>query len=233
MNNNHNIHPADQSLVTTASSLTTGRRARQLAQRWNDNPHLAGWQPADIMAALAEHEHPNHNQLKRGLVQLTQQHDPDASVLLLAALRPALWRLAHNFYGNDPQGAFSELLTNAMLAITRIDPTQDRLYGRILGRARSATRRKAAHRYEELVAELDELAPLSDDRIIQRLTARAALTRLVEMRRTGELPEQGWADLVAVRLHGTATTDVARGRSDHHVRADISRFSQRIEQRVA
>ena len=45
---------ADQSLILAAHRLTTGRRAQRLTARWALDPHLRGWTPPELLAALPD-----------------------------------------------------------------------------------------------------------------------------------------------------------------------------------
>ena len=83
---------ADRHLTIEARRLTTDRAAQRLAASWIGDEHLDGWTPSDLLIALTKREHPDHDVLMRGLIVRSQQHDEDASLLLLVALRPAIWR---------------------------------------------------------------------------------------------------------------------------------------------
>ena len=89
---------ADRSLTTAARRLTTGRRAERLTARWADDAHLDGWTPSGLLVALTKRDHPDHDTLVRGLVTHSQRRDEDATLLLLIALRPAIWKLAHTYH---------------------------------------------------------------------------------------------------------------------------------------
>ena len=224
---------ADQSLILAASRLTTGRRAQRLTIRWAHDPHLHGRTPAELLDALAHRGHDDHDRIVRGLATRSQHHDEDATVLLLAALRPGLWKLAHAYHRARLSEAFDDLVVNAVHVIARVDPSIDRLYDRILGRVRAATPRAPVGPDEEPVAELDDFPSTRDSDIVDQLEAREILRRLGELRETDVLHKAEWNDLVAVRVHGTFARDVARGRTTSQVRADISRFSHRIERLLA
>ena len=88
---------ADRSLILAASRLTTGRRAQRLTIRWAHDPHLHGRTPAELLEALTHRGHDDHDNIVRGLTTRSQQHDEDATVLLLAALRAT-----HSTHHNDP-----------------------------------------------------------------------------------------------------------------------------------
>ena len=224
---------ADQSLILAASRLTTGRRAQRLTIRWAHDPHLQGRTPAELLDALTHRGHDDHDRIVRGLATRSQHHDEDATVLLLAALRPGLWKLAHAYHRARLSEAFDDLVVNAVHVIARVDPSMDRLYDRILGRVRAATPRAPVGPDEEPVAELDDIQSTGDGDIVDQLEARDTLRRLGDLRKTDVLHELEWNDLVAVRVHGAYARDVARGRTTSQVRADISRFSHRLGRLLA
>ena len=89
---------ADRSLILAASRLTTGRRAQRLTIRWAHDQHLHGRTPAELLEALTHRGHDDHDNIVRGLTTRSQHHDEDATVLLLSALRPGLWKLAHAYH---------------------------------------------------------------------------------------------------------------------------------------
>ena len=224
---------ADRSLILATSSLTMGRRAQRLTARWAHDPYLSGWAPAELLEALTHRGHDDHDRIVRGLTTRSQHHDEDATVLLLAALRPGLWKLAHNYHRARLSDAFDDLIVNAVHVIARVDPSLDRLYDRILGRVRAATPRRAEGPDEEPVAELDDFPSTRETDIVDQLEARALLRRISELRGADVLHEAEWNDLLAVRVHGSYARDVARGRTTNQVRAEISRFSHRIERLLA
>lgn len=224
---------ADRSLILAASRLTTGRRAQRLTIRWAHDPHLNGWVPSAVLDALTDRDHDSHDGLLRGLTACSQSGDEDATVLILSALRPGLWKLAHTYHRARLSEAFDDLLVNAVHVIARVDPSDDRLYDRILGRIRAATPRQGAERGEEPVAEFDDWPTGSESDVVDQLEARDLLHRLSELRTDGGLDPTAWDDLVAVRIHGIPARDIARGRSTRHVRADISRFGNRLERLLA
>ncbi|MGD9794563.1 MAG: hypothetical protein AB7V43_13885, partial [Acidimicrobiia bacterium] len=208
--------------------------AQRLTARWEQDPHLTGWTPAGVLDALTQRDHHDHDRLVRGLVAASHEHDEAASVLLLCALRPGLWKLAHTYHRARLSDAFDDLLVNAVHVIARVDPAQDRLYDRILGRVRAATPRLRTEHEEQPVAEFDEFTgPVGEDDIVEQLDAREVLRRLGELRQTGAVNERAWNDLVAVRVHGVPARDIARGRTSRHARADISRFGHRLERLLA
>ena len=220
---------ADRSLILAASRLTTGRRAQRLTIRWAHDPHLHGRTPAELLEALTHRGHDDHDSIVRGLTTRSQHHDEDATVLLLSALRPGLWKLAHAYHRARLSEAFDDLVVNAVHVISRIDPSMDRLYDRILGRVRAATPRSSGGSDEEPIAELDDFPSTRDSEIDDQLEARDILRRLSELRTADVLHEVEWNDLLAIRVHGIYARDVARGRTTNQVRADISRFSHRVE----
>lgn len=224
---------ADRSLILAASRLTTGRRAQRLIVRWADDPQLQGRTPAEILDVLAHRGHDDHDCVVRGLATHSQRHDEDATVLLLAALRPALWKLAHTYHRARLSGAFDDLVVNAVYVIARVDPSIDRLYDRILGRIRAATPRACEWPTETPVAQLDDIEGETDTDIIDHIEACDLLHKLGELRRADTTRSADWSDLIAVRVHGTYARDIARGRSTSQVRADISRLSHRLERLLA
>ena len=226
-------HLADRSLALAASRLTTGRRVERLTARWATDPDLAGWSPGGLLDALTHRDHTAHDRLVRGLVTRSQHHDEDAGILLLAALRPGLWKLAHTYHRARLHAAFDDLLVSAVHVIARVDPADDRLYDRILGRIRAATPRTHPSHHEEPVAEIGELADGCEDDIVDQIEARDVLRRLGQLRQSGAVSDSCWNDLIAVRVHGTPAREVARGRSARHVRADTSRFARRLERLLA
>ena len=224
---------ADRSLILAASRLTTGRRAQRLIIRWADDPQLNGRTPAGMLDVLAHRGHDDHDCIVRGLATHSQQHDEDATVLLLAALRPGLWKLAHTYHRARLSGAFDDLIVNAVHVIARIDPSMDRLYDRILGRVRAATPRASEWPNEEPVAALDDIPSATEQDIVDQIGARDILRRLGKLREADTFHDADWNDLVAVRVHGTYARDIARGRTTSQVRADISRFGHRLERLLA
>jgi hypothetical protein len=224
---------ADRSLILAASHLTTGRRARRLTIRWEHDPHLHGRTPAELLDTLTRRGHADHDNIVRGLITRSQDQDEDATVLLLTALRPGLWKLAHAYHRARLSDAFDDLVVNAVHVISRIDPTLDRLYNRILGRVRAATSRGPVGPDEEPIAELDDFPSTRDSDIDDQLEARDTLRRLGQLRDADVLHEAEWNDLVAIRVQGIYARDVARGRTTNQVRADISRFSHRLERLLA
>ncbi len=223
----------DRSLILAASCLTTGRRAQRLTARWAPDPYLSGWTPAELLDTLTRRGHDDHDRIVRGLTTRSQHHDEDATVLLLAALRPGLWRLAHNHHRARLSEAFDDLVVNAVHVIARVDPSMDRLYDRILGRVRAATPRGPDGPDEEPVAELDDFPSVWESEIVDQLEARDTLRRISDLRESDTLHKTEWNDLLAVRVHGIYARDVARGRTTGQVRADISRFSHRLERLLA
>lgn len=224
---------ADRHLTIEARRLTTGRAAQRLTADWIGDAHLDGWTPSSLLVALTKREHPDHDVLMRGLITHSQQHDEDASLLLLAALRPAIWKLAHTYHRPRLHAAFDDLLVSAVHVIARADPSVDRLYDRVVGRIRAATPPLRPDVREECAAEFDDRAMSGEDEIVDQIEAREELRRLAQLRKSGVLADASWCDLVAVRLHGVPVSEVARGRTTHHVRADVSRFSRRLERILA
>jgi hypothetical protein len=219
-------NPTDQSLTLNTRRLTSPRHNRRLATLWATDPHLAGWTPTTLLEALTQRDHPCHDQLIRGLATRSQRRDEDATILLLAALQPALWKLAHTYHGNRTSDAFTDLTVNAIQTLHRLNPNQDHLYHRILGRIRAATPRQpdlTAH-----TIELADQATGNEDDVVDLLTARDLVHRIGKLH--NQLDNTSWNDLISVRIHGTPTNTIARGRTNHHVRADISRTSRRLRQ---
>jgi hypothetical protein len=223
------INPTDQSLTLNTQRLTSPRHNRRLAADWAPDPHLAGWTPTTVLEALTQREHPSHDQLVRGLAIRSQQRDEDATILLLAALQPALWKLAHTYHRNRTADAFTDLTVNAIQTLHRLNPNQDHLYQRILGRVRAATPRQPDSAAETI--ELKDCATGNEDDLVNLLTARDLVHRIGKLH--DQLDHAAWNDLLAVRIHGNPTNTVARGRTNHHVRADISRASRRLRQLLA
>ena len=224
---------ADRNLNLAATCLTTGRRAQRLTTRWAHDPNLNEWTPDELLDVLTDRGHGDHDRIMRGLTTRSQHHDEDATVLLLAALRPGLWKLAHNYHRARLNDAFDDLIVNAVHVIARVDPSLDRLYDRILGRVRAATPRRPNEPVEEPVAELDDFPRVHETEIVDQLEARDLLRRIGELRRADSLHANEWNDLLAVRVHGIYARDVARGRTTNQVRAEISRFSHRLERLLA
>ena len=224
---------ADRSLILTASRLTSRRSTQRLAIRWAGSPHLYGKTPAEMLDVLANRGHDDHDRIMRGLATESQKHDEDATVLLLCALRPGLWKLAHTYHRARLSGAFDDLVVNAVHVISRVDPTMDQLYDRILGRIRAATPRAAEWPIETPVARLDDLPSSTADDIVDQIEACEALHRLGDLRQADSSHAADWDDLIAIRVHGVHARDLARGRTTGQVRADISRFSRRLERLLA
>ena len=224
---------ADRSLILAASRLTTRRWTQRLVTRWADDPQLHGRTPAEMLDVLAHRGHDDHDRIVRGLATHSQLHDEDATVLLLAALRTGLWKLAHTYHQPRLGGAFDDLIVNAVHVISRVDPSMDRLYDRILGRIRAATPRASEWPTEEPVAEFHDIPGAADSELVDQIEARDVLRRLGELRQADTVHTADWNDLIAVRVHGTFARDIARGRTTSQVRADISRFSHRLERLLA
>ncbi len=224
---------ANRNLVLAADRLTTGRRAQRLTIRWAHDQYLRGRTPAELLDVLAHRGHDDHDRIVRGLTTRSQHHDEDATVLLLAALRPGLWKLAQLYHRPRLSEAFDDLVVNAVHVISRLDPSIDRLYDRILGRVRAATPRARIGPDEELIAELDDFPITRDGDIDDLLEARDILRRLGELREADVLHDVEWNDLLAVRVQGIYARDIARGRTSNQVRADISRFGHQLRRRIA
>jgi hypothetical protein len=219
-------NPTDARLETAIRILVSGREARRLAQRWAADPTLSGWSPAALLAVLEDRHDPANPTLFAALVRRTQAGDQDAAVLTLAALRRGLWTVVHRFHGHD-DAAFDEVLANAAFVIARIDPALDRLYLRILGRVRAATC-EHVERPETLVAEHQDVAGPDDDPVIDAVQARFALRRLAQLASAPDVPRETWQALVATRVHGTPTEELAGDRTPEHLRADTSRLARRL-----
>ena len=224
---------ADRSLILTASRLTSRRSTQRLVSRWERNPQLHGRTPAEMLDVLANRGHGDHDRIVRGLAIQSQKHDEDATVLLLCALRPGLWKLAHTYHRARLSGAFDDLVVNAVHVISRVDPSMDQLYDRILGRIRAATPRAAEWPTEEPVAEPNDFGAATDIDVVDQIEAADVLHRLGELRQADIGHAAEWNDLIAVRVYGIHARDLARGRSTGQVRADISRFSRRLERLLA
>jgi hypothetical protein len=222
-------NPTDQSLTLNTQRLTSPRHNRRLATLWATDPDLAGWTPTTLLEAITQRDHPCHDQLVRGLAIRSQQHDEAATILLLAALRPGLWKLAHTYHRNRTSDAFTDLTVNAIQTLHRLDPDQDHLYHRILGRIRAATPRQPDSAAETI--ELKDRATGNEEDLVNLLTARDLVHRIGKLH--DQLDHAAWNDLLAVRIHGNPTNTIARGRTNHHVRADISRTSRRLRQLLA
>jgi hypothetical protein len=223
------INPTDQSLTLNTQRLTSPRHNRRLAGVWANDPRLAGWTPTTVLEALTQRDHPCHDQLVRGLATRSQHHDEDATILLLAALQPALWKLAHTYHRNRTSDAFSDLTASAIQTLHRLNPNQDHLYQRILGRIRAATPRQPDSPAETI--ELTDIPTSNEEDLINLLAARELVHRIGQLHE--RLERVAWNDLISVRIHGTPTHTIARGRTNHHVRADISRTSRRLRQLLA
>jgi hypothetical protein len=223
------INPTDQSLTLNTQRLTSPRHNRRLAGVWANDPHLAGWTPTTLLEALTRRDHPYHDKLVRGLATRSQQHDEDATIILLAALQPALWKLAHTYHRNRTSDAFTDLTVSAIQALHRLNPNQDHLYQRILGRIRAATPRQPDSTAQTI--ELEDCATGNEEDLVDLVTARDLVHRIGQLHQ--QLDRVAWNDLVTVRVHGTPTNTIARGRTNHHVRADISRTSRRLRQLLA
>ena len=225
---------ADRSLILTASRLTSRRSTQRLVIRWAGSAHLHGETPAEMLDVLANRGHDDHDRIMRGLATESHKHDEDATVLLLCALRPGLWKLAHTYHRARLSGAFDDLVVNAVHVISRVDPAMGRLYDRILGRIRAATPRASEWPIEQPVAELDDLpSSTADGDVVDQIEACDALHRLADLRQADSGHAADWNDLMAVRVHGIHARELACGRTTGQVRADISRFSHRLERLLA
>ena len=220
---------ADQQLVTAAATLCTRRHSRPIVERWSVEPDIAGLVPADIIELIAKPNLPGSNEAFAALARLGQQNDSDAVVAMLAGLRLGLWGVAHKRCRN-PDQAFDELLAHTTFILSRLDPTVDRLYDRILGRARSAVLRVQRHQQIETPYDDIDRAPLSSyrhDPVGDQVVARLSLSHLARLANDGAIDRMEWNTLVAVRLADVRSDEIDE-RSGSQVRAQTSRLGRRL-----
>jgi hypothetical protein len=220
---------ADQQLITAAATLCTRRHSPAIIERWSVEPAIAGVLPADIIELIAKPTRPGSNEAFAALARLGQQNDTDAVVAMLAGLRLGLWGVAHTRC-RKPDEAFDELLAHTTLILSRLDPSVDRLYDRILGRARAAVLRVQRHQMIETPsADMYRFRSNShrDDPVGDQVVARLSLSHLAQLADDGAIDRMEWNTLVAVRLADVRSDEIDE-RTGSQVRAQTSRLGRRL-----
>ena len=220
---------ADQQLITAAAILCSRRHSRPIVERWSVEPDIAGVLPADVIELIAKPTSPGSNEAFAALARLGQQGDNDAVVAMLAGLRLGLWGVAHKRC-HTPDQAFDELLAHTTLILNRLDPTTDRLYDRILGRARAAVLRVQRHQMVEIPYEDIDRTPFSSyrhDPVGDQVVARLSLSHLAHLADAGTIDSMEWNTLVAVRLADVRSDEIDE-RTGSQVRAQTSRLGRRL-----
>jgi hypothetical protein len=220
---------ADQQLLAAASVLCTRRHSTPIIQRWLQEPAIAGMFPADLIELIAKPTHLGSNDAFAALARLGQQGDNDAIVAMLASVRLGLWGVVHSRCDHR-EDAFDELLAHTTFILRRLDPTLDRLYDRILGRARAAVLRVHRHQtIETPCADMFRFRSNSyrDDPVGDQVVARLSLSHLAHLAHTGAIARTEWNTLVAVRLSDVRSDEIDE-RSGSQVRAQTSRLGRRL-----
>lgn len=220
---------ADQQLLAAASILCTRRRSIRIVQRWSREPAIAGVVPADLIELIAKPTHLGSNDALAALARLGQQGDNDAIVAMLAGVRLGLWGVVHSRC-NHRDDAFDELLAHTTFILRRLDPTLDRLYDRVLGRARAAVLRVHRHQMIETpCADMFRFRSNSrrEDPVGDQVVARLSLSQLARLANDGAIDLDAWNTLVAVRLAEVNSNEID-DRSGSQVRAETSRLGRRL-----
>ena len=77
-------------------------RQRRIHTRWRRYPALAGRTVDDVVALLEHHrDHPDHNRVCADLLRAHHDGDPDATTVLLVAVRPLLLALVRPGHGPE------------------------------------------------------------------------------------------------------------------------------------
>ena len=223
---------ADRSLTVTAHHLTTGRRAERLTARWAGDAHLDGWTPSDLLVALTKRDHPTTTLSFEG--SSSTASDTTRTPLFCSSSRCARPLEARpRLPSHSAPRAFDDLLVSAVHVIARADPSVDRLYDRIVGRIRAATPPVRPDQREESTAEFDdrELRVERTRSWNSRCSRRPAPARPAAPIGRRQRHRLVRSDRCPGARH--PARDLARGRTDHHVRADVSRLSRRLERMMA
>ena len=225
----------NNNLKSETIRLATNKHTARLTEKWVTNPDLAGYTTTSILATLAHPQHPQHDQLMRGLITQTQQHDHDATIILLAALSPSLWRIAHHHHPATPQQSFDDLIVNTTHILNRINPQLNHLYARTIGRARAATPHKQPNPKETLVAQINEQhhPHTHHDTTANQTIAKITIQHLQKLATTGTINPKHWNDLINTKIHNTPQCAIANGRTPQHFRADLSRTTQQLRKHAA
>jgi hypothetical protein len=215
--------------------LTSSRESRRLVAAWASDPVLAKWTPARAIAALDRRD-ASRQQLFAALVRRGQAGDQDASLLALAGLRKGLWALVHLFHQHDSD-AFDEALGHAMVVLAAVDPGLDDLHRKALGRVRCRLARQRRWREVPVPNPAELPVRACDESIVDQVHARLTLRRLADLAARGQVPEPEWSVLVALRIEGRTSDQIAAsltdGRTAHQVRSDTSRFARHLRTLVA
>lgn len=221
---------ADRQLLAATAQLTTRRTLARLHAEWSTQTALAGRRPDEVIALVARPADPDSNPVLAALVRLAQAGDHHAVVAALGGLRLGLWGVVHRHCGHRDE-AFDELLTHASLALGRIDPSLDRLYDRVIGRARAATKATRLVDHLEIPTELPIPANRSNGRhdpTADAAIARASLSRLEALVTQQCIDAATVAALIETRFIGTPAHRLDDARSPAHLRADTSRLARQL-----
>ncbi len=220
---------ADRQLLAATAQLSSRRTLARLGATWATEPALAGARPDELIALVARPAAAGSNAVLAALVRLTQADDEHAVVAALGGLRLGLWGVVHRHCGHRDE-AFDELLTHASLVLGRVDPRLDRLYDRIIGRARAAT--KATRLVDRLEIPTD--APLAyesngrHDPTADAAIARASLGCIEDLVARHRIDAATVAALIETRFIGTPAHRLDDPRSPAHLRADTSRLARQL-----
>ena len=221
---------ADRQLLAATAQLATRRGLTRLRVTWATETVLAGRHPDEVIALIARPAEPDSNAVLAALVRLAQTGDEHAVLAALGGLRLGLWGVVHRHCGHRDE-AFDELLTHASLVLGRIDPGLDRIYDRIIGRARAATTSTRLVDHLEIPTELPLPAherggrhdPTGDAAI-----ARASLRRIEDLVAGRRIDAATVAALIETRFIGTPAHHLDDARSPAHLRADTSRLARQL-----
>ena len=193
-------------------TLYPGRQQR-IAARWHTRPDLAGRPVDHIVAAAGDADHPDHNPTCAALLAAHHTGDPDASIILLAAIRPLVHALDPTDRHHDGR---SQLWAAAArrLAITapaEIAANPKPFLVIILGRIRRDQRPTGPHTAPTYGLTYDP-APAGgagDDPVANAAVARIYLTRIANHIAAGPAAATRWRHVVAhQRLDGTPTRTI-------------------------
>ncbi len=186
----------------------------------------------------------------RALVELAGAGDATAGLVAIWGLTPLLWaKVQASPWRMELHASDGELLSTAYLVMATIDPTLDRLGCRIVRRTidRTTRRLRTLRREQSLDTLLapaggrpdsepaHHLAPATSIDAVERETLGrltvAELCRAVGSGLdTGSVTPEGWALVVASRLHGVPSADLAarRGGTPEAARVAVHRTTARL-----
>jgi hypothetical protein len=229
------VDPITAKLDRLYSLCRTPRHEQRIQRRWATYPALAGRSLDDIAGTLADPDDPDHNPVLADLLHAHRSGDPDASTVLLIALRPIVRSLVPR------NRSLANALANAWAAvgarISSTDPDEVRRHARpflgvLHGRIRRDSNRlhHAIPDHQEIEWQDHGRAATSDpaaapDVVERDAIVRCTLTDIAQRVRRGDINPADWQQLVHHRFNQP-------GHSTSRTRADISRTSQRIARLV-